>query len=126
LVKADGHAYLDSYQIAFDICDKENQAFQINVRDLITAKIEAIDSTDESQKNTKERLSQIVVILKGEIRDRLHLQFLKKNNHMDMQVIQNTKKSIGQKSSILHGATIWSHGMMNAYTGNDTFLKDNM
>ena len=41
-------------------------------------------------------------------------------------MIQNIKKSIGPKSSILHGAAIWSYGMMNAYTTNDTFLKDNM
>jgi 26S proteasome regulatory subunit N2 len=45
---------------------------------------------------------------------------------MDMHIIQNIKKSIGPKSSILHGAAIWSYGMMNAYTTNDAFLKDNM
>lgn len=81
---------------------------------------------DESQQTTKERLSQITNILRGEIRERLYLQFLKKNNHMDMQIIQNMKKAIGEKNSILHGATIWSYGMMNAFTTNDTFLKDNM
>jgi 26S proteasome regulatory subunit N2 len=85
-----------------------------------------LDAADESLKDTRERLTQITTILKGEIRDRLHLQFLKKNNHMDMAIIQNIKKAIGQKSSILHGATIWTYGMMNAYTTNDAFLKDNM
>ena len=65
--------------------------------DKITEKIEAYaaDDEDNEAKNAKERLSQIVTILKGEIRDRLYLQFLKKNNHMDMQVIHNIKKSIG-------------------------------
>jgi 26S proteasome regulatory subunit N2 len=80
----------------------------------------------EEDRAITDRLSQIVTILKGEVRDRLYLQFLKKNNHMDMALIQNIKKHIGPKSSILHGATIWSYGMMNAYTTNDTFLKDNM
>ena len=94
--------------------------------DLIVAKMANYDDEDLDSRNVKERLGQIVIILKGEIRDRLYLQFLKKNNHMDMQVIQNIKKSIGPKSSILHGAAIWSYGMMNAYTTNDTFLKDNM
>lgn len=43
-----------------------------------------------------------------------------------MEIINNIKKSIGSKSSILHGAAVWSYAMMNAYTENDTFLKDNM
>ena len=31
-----GDSYLDAYQIAFDICDKENQSYQREVLDLIT------------------------------------------------------------------------------------------
>ena len=116
--------YLDAYQIAFDICDKENQAYQTNVREHIKAKIEALGA--EGDRDVRERLTQIATILEGEIRDRLHLQFLKKNNHTDVAIIQGIKKSIGPKSSILHGATIWSNAMMNAYTTNDTFLKDNL
>jgi len=86
----------------------------------------AYGGDDVESKETKERLQQITTILKGDIRDRLYLQFLKKNNHMDPQVINKIKASIGPKSSILHGATIWSNGIMNAFTTNDTFLKDNM
>ena len=47
---------------------------------------------------------------------------MKKNNHTDVQIIQNIKKSIGPKSMILHGAAILSNAMMNAYTTNDSFL----
>lgn len=72
-----------------------------------------------------ERLSQITKILSGEIRDRLYLQFLKKNNHTDVQIIQAIKKSIGPKNSILHGAAVWSNAIQNAFTTNDTFLLDN-
>ena len=64
--------------------------------------------------------------MKGEIRDKLYLQFLKKNNHTDVQIIQSIKKAIGPKNSILHGAAIWANSMMNAYTTNDTFLQDNI
>jgi 26S proteasome regulatory subunit N2 len=81
---------------------------------------------EESEQVIRERLTQITSILKGEIRDRLYLQFLKKNNHTDVSIINTIKKVIGPKSSILHGATIWSNAMMNAYTTNDTFLKDNL
>lgn len=69
----DGTQYLDAYQIAFDICDKENQSFQKSVLDLIVAKMANYDDEDLDGRNVKERLSQIVVILKGEIRDRLYL-----------------------------------------------------
>ena len=46
--------------------------------------------TKEAEENDQtliERLFQITSILKGEIRDRLYLQFLKKNNHTDVQII---------------------------------------
>lgn len=115
----DGDSYLDAYQIAFDICDKESQSYQSKVLELITGKIE---NCGEDQNLVKERLTQITVILKGELRDKLYLQFLKKNNHTDMQLIVGIKKAIGPKSSILHGATVWSNAMMNAFTTNDTFL----
>ena len=83
----DGKDYLDAYQIAFDICDKENQAFQKTVSDLLTEKIANVEGSDDKAHEIKTRLHQIINILKGEIRDRLYLQFLKKNNHMDMAVI---------------------------------------
>ena len=51
---------------------------------MIQQKIELYSDEDEESKSTKERLTQITTILKGEIRDKLYLQFLKKNNHMDM------------------------------------------
>lgn len=51
---------------------------------------------------------------------------MKKNNHTDVALIANIKKCIGSKSMILHGATVWSNAMMNAYTTNDSFIKDNM
>lgn len=34
-----------------------------------------------------QRLNQLKSILTGEVRDRLYLQFLKKNNHCDMLVL---------------------------------------
>lgn len=65
-------------------------------------------------------------ILKGELTDRLYLQFLKKNNHTDMLLINQIKDSIGTKNSMLHTATVWCNGVMNAYTTNDAFLRDNI
>jgi 26S proteasome regulatory subunit N2 len=69
-------------------------------------------------------MGQLIKILKGEIKDRLYLQFLKKNNHTDMLLINKIKDSIGNRNSMLHSATVWCNGIMNAYTTNDSFLKD--
>ncbi len=43
-----------------------------------------------------------------------------------MQILEEIKTAIGQKNSILHGASIWTNGIMNAYTTNDSFLRDNL
>jgi 26S proteasome regulatory subunit N2 len=51
---------------------------------------------------------------------------LKKNNHTDTLIVQKIKEKINQKSSVLHGATIWTNGIMNAYTTNDSFIRDNL
>lgn len=43
-----------------------------------------------------------------------------------MVLIENMKKAIGEKNSITHGACVWANGIMNAYTTNDAFLRDNI
>mmetsp|Transcript_4842 Transcript_4842/g.3319 ORF Transcript_4842/g.3319 Transcript_4842/m.3319 type:complete len:150 (-) Transcript_4842:1552-2001(-) len=43
-----------------------------------------------------------------------------------MHIIHKIKDSIGNRNSMLHSATIWSNGVMNAYTTNDSFLRDNI
>ena len=43
-----------------------------------------------------------------------------------MLIITRIKEKIGQRNSILHGSTIWANGIMNAYTTNDNFLRDNL
>lgn len=110
--------HLVAYQIAFDILDNENQSFTKKVREgLVAADGDAASAA---------RLKQLQSILTGEVRDRLYLQFLKKNNHCDMLLLQKIKEKLPNKSSILHGATLWSNGIMNAFTTNDSFLRDNL
>jgi len=43
-----------------------------------------------------------------------------------MLILSKIKEKIGQKNSITHGACIWANGIMNAYTTNDSFLRDNL
>jgi hypothetical protein len=48
--------YLDAYQIAFDIIDKENQGFTRSLMAIIKAKVDEIDQEDETQTTFKKRL----------------------------------------------------------------------
>lgn len=43
-----------------------------------------------------------------------------------MLLLNGIKDDIGKKQSMLHSATIWCNGVMNAYTTNDAFLRDNL
>lgn len=43
-----------------------------------------------------------------------------------MLLINEIKGSIGNRNSMLHSATVWTNGVMNAYTTNDAFLRDNI
>jgi len=111
--------HLVAYQIAFDLVDKENQAFSAKVIEILTGKTDL----DELSKT---RVNKMLSILRGEYNDRLYLQFLNKNNHTDMMLINKIKDAIDVKRSMLHSSTVWCNGIMNAYTTNDTFMRDNL
>ena len=113
--------YLIAYQIAFDVVEKEIQSFNLSVIQQINAAATAANLVNDP------KFVKLLTILKGQINERLYLQFLKKNNHTDMLLINQVRDSLGkQKKSILHMATIWMNGMMNSYTTNDAFLRDNL
>lgn len=113
--------YLIAYQIAFDVVDKESQKFIQAVIEESTVAATAANSAND------DKFVKLLTILKGTINEKLYLQFLKKNNHTDMLLISGVRDSLGkQKKSILHMATIWMNGMMNSYTTNDAFLRDNL
>ena len=107
-----------AYQIAFDVVEKESQSYtQAVIKQSSEAAAGMID---------RSKFEKLLTILKGSINERLYLQFLKKNNHADMLLINQVKDGIGNRKSVLHTATIWMNGVMNAYTTNDAFLRDNL
>ena len=71
--------YLIAYQIAFDVVEKESQSYTQSV--ITTATVAAASLEDKS------KFEKLLTILKGSINERLYLQFLKKNNHTDMLLI---------------------------------------
>lgn len=98
--------------------EKESQKYTNKIKETLAAKA--------AQCTEKDKLGKLMKILNGELTDKLYLQFLKKNNHTDMLLINQIKDSIGTKNSMLHSATVWCNGVMNAYTTNDAFLRDNI
>jgi hypothetical protein len=44
-------------------------------------------TAEDGDSEQAKRLKQLKSILTGDVRDRLYLQFLKKNNHCDMLII---------------------------------------
>lgn len=82
-----GDDFLTGYQIAFDLVDKEQQVYT-------TAVINQVQASEALHKDQKERQDMVLSILRGQIKERLTLQFLKKNNHTDMLLIGKIKDSI--------------------------------
>ncbi|KAK2719314.1 26S proteasome non-ATPase regulatory subunit 1-like isoform X2 [Artemia franciscana] len=70
------------------------------------------------------RLENLTNILSGDTAIDLHLQFLIRNNHTDLNILKKTKDTV--RVSVCHSATVIAHGLMNAGTTSDSFLRDNL
>lgn len=113
--------YLQGYQIAFDLIDKENQVYT-------QAVISHIEKSD-LKADFSERQEKLLSVLNGTVKDTLTRQFMKKNNHADMLLIGKVKDIVAKdkkQNAMLHSAVVWMNGMMNAQTTNDSFVKDNL
>ena len=72
------------------------------------------------------RVDKLGKILSNAIPRQLLLQFMKKNNHSDVLMMKKMMSEIDTKNSITHGTLIASNALMNAFTTNDSFLRDNL
>lgn len=73
-----------------------------------------------------ERLAKVKSILSGEIVSELNLRFLHLNNQPDLGALEHIKNNCDQRSAISHTAMIISHGLMQAGTTCDVFLRSNL
>jgi len=65
-------------------------------------------------------------ILRGTKSIELNLEFLYRNNHTDMTILNKVKESLEARNSIFHNAVTFSNAFMNAGTTSDGFFRQNL
>ncbi|KAK1779605.1 armadillo-type protein [Copromyces sp. CBS 386.78] len=133
-----------AYQIAFDIYDNGTQEFLGKVIKALPSgeppKPKAEGAAAESepllegQETSEEELPEEVAkvyknirtILDGSKAIKLNLEFLYRNNHTDMSILNKVRDSLDGRNSIFHSAVTFCNAFMNAGTTNDRFFRDNL
>ncbi|CAE6456206.1 unnamed protein product [Rhizoctonia solani] len=98
-------------QLAFDLVEGSTQDFLRIVSN-------SLPST--------ENYDIIRQILSGADSIRLKLDFLQRNNKVDLAILKHTKESLEHRSSVYHNALTLSNAFMHAGTTSDVFLRNNL
>jgi 26S proteasome regulatory subunit N2 len=143
------HSIAIAYQFAFDLYDNGTQEFLGKVMAWLpvdepksaggaTEAEEATESTsllDEASKDvsvteTDEKTAGIYKnirsILDGTKTVKLNLEFLYRNNHTDLSILNKVRDSLEGRNSIFHTAVTFCNAFMNQGTTNDKFFRDNL
>ncbi|KAK0736028.1 armadillo-type protein [Apiosordaria backusii] len=146
VTKGDPNSIAIAYQIAFDLYDNATQEFLAKVlKSLPSPKWASPPSTDEegpaeeepllgNEGSEEEELSEetatvyrnIRSILDGSKAIKLNLEFLYRNNHTDLSILNKVRDSLEGRNSIFHTAVTFCNAFMNAGTTNDKFFRDNL
>lgn len=143
----------NAYQIAFDLYDNSTQEFFGKVlKNLPTGEIkskpesaangesaEAAENEpllaegaqdDQSGEDLPEEVAKvwrnIRSILTGSKTIQLNLEFLYRNNHTDLTILNKVRDSLEGRNSIFHTALTFCNAFMNQGTTNDKFFRDNL
>lgn len=87
------------------------------------------DSTEQTNSLSPEILrafDSIRDILQGTKSIELNLEFLYRNNHTDIAILNKIKDSLEARNSIFHTAVTLANAFMHAGTTNDKFFRDNL
>ncbi|KAI6162104.1 26S proteasome regulatory complex non-ATPase subcomplex Rpn2 Psmd1 subunit [Pisolithus thermaeus] len=107
---------LIAYQFAFDLVEGGARDFLEGVR----------KELPQGKDETKEIFEKLRSILGGEETVKLYLEFLKRNNKVDMLILKHSKDALEPRSSIYHSALTLQNAFMHAGTTSDAFLRDNL
>lgn len=84
------------------------------------------EKTEPMTEESKKAYDAIRQILTGTNTIDLNLEFLYRNNHTDMNILNKIKDSLEARNSIFHTAVTLSNAFMHAGTTNDKFFRDNL
>lgn len=147
--KGDRTSIINAYQIAFDLYDNGTQEFLGKVLSSLPSgeppkkeeAAEGEEKTEESesllqnqQAAPEDELPEDVAkvyrnirsILDGSKTIRLNLEFLYRNNHTDLSILNKVRDSLEGRNSIFHTAVTFCNAFMNQGTTNDKFFRDNL
>lgn len=101
-------------QIAFDLVEGSTQEFLKHVRRGL------------SERESSPHLERLQHILSGEETVKLYHGFLQHANHADLAILKGSKDLLDAHYSAYHSGMSLSNAFMNAGTGSDKFLRDNL
>ncbi|KAH7928528.1 26S proteasome regulatory complex non-ATPase subcomplex Rpn2/Psmd1 subunit [Leucogyrophana mollusca] len=105
-----------AYQFAFDLVEGGARDFLEGVR----------NDLPKGQGETKAIYDKLRSIFGGLESVKLYLEFLKRNNRVDMLILKNSKDALEPRSSIYHTALTLQNAFMHAGTTSDIFLRENL
>ncbi|KAK4225421.1 armadillo-type protein [Podospora fimiseda] len=150
VAKGDQNSIAIAYQIAFDLYDNATQEFLAKVikslpsgeppkpkekpkaEDEAAAESEPLlenqeeEAEEELPEETAKVYRNIRSILTGSKAIKLNLEFLYRNNHTDLSILNKVRDSLEGRNSIFHTAITFCNAFMNAGTTNDKFFRDNL
>ncbi|GAW82422.1 26S proteasome regulatory subunit RPN2 [Plasmodium gonderi] len=73
-----------------------------------------------------DKIKKLVFILTGKVTISLYIEFLHRNNHADLILLDSYKNVVDSRSSITHHGIVIAHGLMQTGTTCDVFLRSNI
>jgi 26S proteasome regulatory subunit N2 len=83
-------------------------------------------TSEEFSDKHLEVFGRIRSILDGSETIKLNLEFLYRNNHTDLSILNKVRDSLEGRNSIFHTAVTFCNAFMNQGTTNDKFFRDNL
>ncbi|CRH01261.1 26S proteasome regulatory subunit RPN2, putative [Plasmodium relictum] len=73
-----------------------------------------------------DKIKKLVYILTGKVTVNLYIEFLHRNNHADLILLDTYKSVVDSRSSITHHGIVIAHALMQTGTTCDVFLRSNI